>query len=73
VFPCIPDHFCIAEEAMSQVLFKFCRHDVAVSAIEYALLGAFIAVVIAAVVGNVGVQLLTLFTNVKDQVVLAMS
>ena len=58
---------------MDQFLLKFCRQDSAVSAIEYALLGSLIAVVIAVVVGSTGDQLLALFTYVKEQVVGAVS
>lgn len=58
---------------MKQLLLQFCRQNSAVSAIEYALLGGLIAVVIAVVVGSTGAQLLALFTFVKDQVVGATS
>lgn len=44
----------------------------AVTAIEYALLASLIAVVIVVSVGIVGVNLNTLFTSVKDLVVLAL-
>jgi pilus assembly protein Flp/PilA len=53
-------------------LFRFHRDHSAVSAIEYALLGALIAVIIVGAVFNVGTQLQLMFEHVKDQVVLAM-
>ncbi len=54
---------------MSQAaLIKFCRQEHATSAIEYALLGSLIAVVIAATVGTAGDSLLALITFVSEQV-----
>lgn len=54
---------------MSQAaLIKFCRQERATSAIEYALLGSLIAVVIAATVGTAGDSLLALITFVSEQV-----
>lgn len=57
---------------MKNFLIRFCDDESAVTAIEYALLGTMIAVVIVASVGTVGIEVLRLFTFVKDQVVLAM-
>jgi pilus assembly protein Flp/PilA len=43
----------------------------AVSSIEYALLASLIAVVIVLSVGAVGTQVTSMYTYIKDQVVLA--
>lgn len=56
---------------MKHCLLRFHRDHSAVSAIEYALLGALIAVIIVGAVAGVGTQLQLLFEHVKDQVVLA--
>lgn len=53
---------------MFQALSGFCRDDSAASAIEYALLGSLVAVVIAATVGTAGDSLLALVTYVSEQV-----
>ncbi len=58
---------------MKNKLLRFLHNDAGVSAIEYALLGGLIAVVIVVSVSKAGTQLLSLFTYVKDQVVLATS
>jgi len=58
---------------MRQAFIRFCQDDSAVSAIEYALLGSLIAVVIAGTVGTAGQQLLALFTYIRDRVVQATS
>ncbi|MDC8759243.1 Flp family type IVb pilin [Janthinobacterium fluminis] len=57
---------------MKSFLSRFVNDASAVSAIEYALLGGLIAVVIVAAVGTVGSELKLLFIFVKDQVVLAL-
>lgn len=57
---------------MKRWLYRFHTDRSGVSAIEYALLGALIAVVIVAAVTTVGTQLQVMFTLIKDQVVLAM-
>ena len=54
------------------MLLRLQNDESAVTAIEYALLASLIAVVIALTVGTVGTQLNSLYTYVKDQVVLAM-
>ncbi|MBA5686212.1 Flp family type IVb pilin [Rugamonas apoptosis] len=51
---------------------RFHRDCSAVTAIEYALLAALIAVVIIGSVTVVGSQVLQMYNNIKDQVVLAM-
>lgn len=58
---------------MKQLLLQFCRQNSAVSAIEYSLLGALIAVVVVTAIGSVGTEVLGLFTYVKEQVVGAVS
>ena len=58
---------------MKNALLHFLRNDSGVSAIEYALLGGLIAVVIVVSVGKAGTQLLALFTFVKSQVLQATS
>lgn len=56
---------------MKNPLTRFRDDESAVTSIEYALLGAMIAVVIVVSVGTVGTEVVRLFTFVKDQVVLA--
>lgn len=56
---------------MKHRLLKFHRDHSAVSAIEYALLGALIAVIIVGAVAGVGSQVQKMYEHVKDQVVLA--
>ncbi|WP_082565153.1 Flp family type IVb pilin [Duganella sp. Root1480D1] len=58
---------------MKDQFLRFLRNDSGVSAIEYALLAGLIAVVIVVSVGKAGTQLLSLFTFVKSQVLLATS
>jgi pilus assembly protein Flp/PilA len=58
---------------VKHLIQRFLRNDSGVSAIEYALLGGLIAVVIVVSVSVAGTSLLSLFTYVKDQVVLATS
>lgn len=57
---------------MNNWLLRFYRDSSAVTAIEYALLAALIAVVIVGSVTVVGSQVLQMYNNIKDQVVLAM-
>jgi pilus assembly protein Flp/PilA len=55
-----------------KIVFKsFCGAEDGVSAIEYALLGALIAVVIVVSVGAAGTELARLYTGIKDKIVLA--
>ncbi|WP_229632234.1 Flp family type IVb pilin [Pseudoduganella violaceinigra] len=58
---------------MFHKLLRFLHNDSGVSAIEYALLGGLIAVVIVVSVSTAGTRLLALFTFVKSQVLLATS
>lgn len=53
-------------------LLRFHRDRSAVTAIEYALLAALIAIIIVGAVTTVGAQVLQMYDNIKDQVVLAM-
>ncbi|WP_375539600.1 Flp family type IVb pilin [Rugamonas fusca] len=57
---------------MNHWLLRFHQDSSAVTAIEYALLAALIAVIIVGAVVSVGTQVQLLFEHVKDQVVLAM-
>lgn len=57
---------------MKNWLSDFHIDSSAVTAIEYALLAALIAVIIVGAVLSVGTQVQLLFEHVKDQVVLAM-
>jgi pilus assembly protein Flp/PilA len=54
-------------------IHRFLQSEHGVTAIEYALLGGLIAVVIVAAVTTVGSQLNGLFNFVKDQIVAASS
>ncbi|WP_024302864.1 Flp family type IVb pilin [Pseudogulbenkiania sp. MAI-1] len=49
----------------------FLDHEEGVTAMEYALLGALIAIVIIGAVTDVGLNVQDLFTNVADQVAAA--
>ncbi|MTW11262.1 Flp family type IVb pilin [Pseudoduganella eburnea] len=53
---------------MKDRFLRFLRHEHAVSAIEYALLGGLIAVVIVIAVTFAGAQLKVLFDNLASQV-----
>ncbi len=58
---------------MKNRLLRFLRHERAVSAIEYALLGGLIAVVIVIAVGLAGTQLKALFDTISNEVMQASS
>lgn len=45
---------------------KFIRNEEGVTAIEYALIAALIAVAIVVILGTVGTDLNTVFTNIAD-------
>jgi len=51
---------------LHQLVISFCTDESGVTAIEYALIGALIAVVIAGAVVTVGSSLNTLFTSVAN-------
>lgn len=52
-------------------LINFFSHEDGVTAMEYALLGSLIAVMIIGVVTDVGLNVLALYSYVADQVVTA--
>lgn len=56
---------------MKLFLLRLYEDQSAVTSIEYAMLASLIAVVIAVGVASAGSELLQLYTNIKDQVVLA--
>lgn len=57
---------------MKPFLNIFLKSDDGVTAIEYGLLGALIAVAIVASVSSVGNEILQLYTNISDKVTAAM-
>jgi pilus assembly protein Flp/PilA len=60
-------------EMMKTRFLRFLRQERAVTAIEYALLGGLIAVVIVIAVGLAGAQLKTLFDTIQTQITQASS
>ena len=54
------------EEKTMKKLFHFLKEEEGVTAIEYGLIAALIAVAIIVVVGEVGTKLNTTFTSVRD-------
>lgn len=58
---------------MKTRFLRFLRHERAVSAIEYALLGGLIAVVIVITVSLAGAQLKALFDTIQTEVTQASS
>lgn len=58
-------------QRLTAVLRTFVESDDGVTAMEYALLGGLIAVVIVVAVASVGTGVNTLFTYVSDQVAAA--
>jgi pilus assembly protein Flp/PilA len=71
--PASPDGFLTWRLIVKVQLLRFLHNDPGVSAIEYALLAGLIAVVIVVSVGKAGTDLLSLFTFVASQVLLATS
>ena len=57
---------------MKLFLKSLMNSDDGVTAIEYGLLGALIAVVIVVSVSSVGNEVLRLYTDISDKIVLAM-
>lgn len=55
-------------QLLTQILAEFIKSDDGVTAMEYALLGGLIAVVIVVAVGGVGTSVNGLFTFVANQV-----
>lgn len=58
---------------LCKILKNLLKNENGVTALEYALLGALIAVVIVGAVTNVGLNVQALFTNVADQVAAVVS
>ena len=58
---------------MKIVLKRFCGAEDGVSSIEYALIGALIAVVIVVSVGAAGTELARLYAGIKEKIVVATS
>jgi pilus assembly protein Flp/PilA len=58
---------------MKTLLVRLLRDSSGVSAIEYALLAALLASVIVIAVSSLGLTVLAMYTNIKDQVILALS
>lgn len=56
---------------MKNVLTRLREADNGVGSIEYALIGALIAVVIVVSVGTAGTEVARLYNDIKDKVVLA--
>ena len=57
---------------MKNWLLHLLQDGSAVSAIEYAILAALIAVIIIGAVASTGTQVALLYENIKDQVILAL-
>ena len=52
---------------MKNLIAQFVRDDEGQDVIEYALLAAFLVVVVATIISTIGVDLKTIYTNVKTQ------
>ena len=52
---------------MKNLIQRFIREEEGQDVIEYALLGAFISIVAAVFIYNVGQDVLSIFTNVQSQ------
>lgn len=63
----------IAEVAMNRSLVIMLNSDDGVTAIEYGLLGALIAVVIVVSVNSLGNEVLRLYANIANKILLATS
>jgi Flp pilus assembly pilin Flp len=50
-----------------ELVARFVREEEGQDVIEYALLAAFLVVVVATIVSTVGTDLVTIYTNVKTQ------
>jgi Flp pilus assembly pilin Flp len=55
------------------LLTRFVREDEGQDVIEYALLAAFLVVVVATIISTIGTDLVTIYTNVKTQTGVAAS
>ena len=58
---------------MKNLIAQFVRDDEGQDVIEYALLAAFLVVVVATIISTIGVDLKTIYTNVKAQTAAAAS
>ena len=58
------------EKTMLEMMKKFVRDEEGVTAIEYGLIAALIAVVIVVAVGEVGENLNSVFEKVRDELVI---
>ena len=52
---------------MKNLIAQFVREDEGQDVIEYALLAAFLVVVVATIISTVGTDLVTIYGNVKKQ------
>jgi pilus assembly protein Flp/PilA len=55
------------EVTVKNLIAQFVREDEGQDVIEYALLAAFLVVVVATIVSTVGTDLVTIYTKVKAQ------
>ena len=58
---------------MKNLIAQFVRDDEGQDVIEYALLAAFLVVVVATIISTIGTDLKTIYTNVKAQTAAAAS
>ena len=58
---------------MKNLIAQFVRDDEGQDVIEYALLAAFLVVVVATIISTIGTDLKTIYTNVKTQTATAAS
>ncbi len=58
---------------MKNLIAQFVRDDEGQDVIEYALLAAFLVVVVATIISTIGGDLKTIYTNVKAQTATAAS
>jgi Flp pilus assembly pilin Flp len=58
---------------VKNLIAQFVRDDEGQDVIEYALLAAFLVVVVATIISTIGVDLKTIYTNVKTQTGVAAS
>jgi Flp pilus assembly pilin Flp len=58
---------------VKSLMTRFIREDEGQDVIEYALLAAFLVVVVATIIGTIGTDLVTIYNNVKAQTAAAAS
>jgi Flp pilus assembly pilin Flp len=58
---------------VKSLMTRFVREDEGQDVIEYALLAAFLVVVVATIISTIGTDLVTIYTNVKTQTGVAAS